>query len=236
VLHDIAKKCKNFVATKEECVFKSQLSSSQVQPENSQILNALDNHFYDRKRLDLVIKHVPHEHLKRFLPASTPQPQAPLNPKLHPGVNVLLDVTLFSPSAMINNVLAADLDKRDAYFNIKIKEKENKYGDLSRAFGMTLVPIPMSVYGGIGENGAALIEYLIDNAVGNKVQSLAVADHLTARDMANHRSRLVNSYWRTLATAVQRVLVRNTINAYGGIPTPVPTSRKHLRSGTTSQH
>lgn len=234
VLHDIAKKCKSFVVTKEDRIFREESSSQPVQETKPTTTTAQAYDASDRMRLDVVVKHVPHAELKGVLPKSVPPPPEPTPIAL--GVNVLLDVTMFSPGALINNVGARELSDPSAYFNITSVPKEKKYRDLANKKHMTLFPIPISVYGGIDESGARLIGYLIDKAVASKVQPMAQADHTTARDMSNHRSKLVQSYWRVVATAIQRVLVRNTLRVYGEAVSCSPTSQRHVRTNGTPRH
>ncbi len=233
VLHGIAKKCKSFVVTKEDRIFKKESSSQSVQTNKTQSTSTQKYDASDRMRLDLVIKHVPHAELRKLLPASVSLPPEPTIKAL--GVNVLLDLTMFSPGALIENVPAKKIDDGSAYFEFKSSSKEKKYGSLAQQMNMALVPIPMSVYGGIDENGARLIGYMIDKAVGSNVQQKATSvDHFSARDMSIHRSKLVHSYWRTVATAIQRVLVRNTLRVYGEATTCSPSSQRHSRTSGAS--
>jgi hypothetical protein len=200
----------NLVVAKEELSFKVAQSTSPTSVSSSKTNNnqTQKGQGHERMRLDIVLR----GEQRNLSKISEPSKDLDVAPDSVGAI--LLDVTLFHPGAGVNMVTTANACNADAYFDAACKSKYTKYAVAAEKCKYHLVPIPISVYGGIHRSGAKVIQALIDSAVKERPTELQRAGHVTPWESVQHRSRIKQGHWRTIVTAIQRQLVRNTRNAY----------------------
>jgi hypothetical protein len=185
--------------------------------------------------MDLVVNNIPVKDLKNFLNKEDLDRISPTLAPLGPSgeTKVLLDLTFFHPAAHpedrppLEMVTQGQSLSGASYFEAHSKHKRDKYEALALERGYVLIPMPISVHGGIDPKSCKFIQYLIDAVVQRRFQRQVSNSDLPLREVVQYRSNLSRALWRTFSSNIQRSLVRHVVSVYCG-HTQAPCSRGTL--------